>query len=117
MDDEGVWMRAYPPETSWAEDMLVSIERGDINQCSFEFYCDKDSFQKRDGEVIRTVESADVIALSVVAVPAYPTTSVAARDMAKALAEATEPEGEPETVEDGEDDAGRGFPTPVHLIA
>jgi phage head maturation protease len=111
-------MRAFVPETTWADDLLVSLDRGDINQCSFEFYCDRDSFSKQDGQVVRTVESCDVVALSVVAVPAYPsTTSVHARDMAKALEEATEPEGEPVEVEDSQDDAGRGFRTPVHITA
>ena len=117
VDDDGVWMRAYPPETTWANDMITSIERGDINQCSFEFYALDDKFEKRDGEVLRTVLDANVVALSVVAVPAYPTTSVHARDMAKALEEATEPEGEPDEVEDSQDDAGRGFRTPVHITA
>ena len=117
VDDEGVWMRAYPPETTWANDMITSIERGDINQCSFEFYALDDKFEKRDGEVLRTVLDANVVALSVVAVPAYPTTSVHARDMAKALEDNPAEEGEPEQ-EAETDDAGRGLhQTPISITA
>ena len=117
VDDDGVWMRAYPPETTWANDMITSIERGDINQCSFEFYALDDKFEKRDGEVLRTVLDANVVALSVVAVPAYPTTSVHARDMAKALEDIPAEEGEPEQ-EAETDDAGRGLhQTPISITA
>lgn len=97
-DDNGVWMKAYPPETQWANDLLTSIERGDISGMSFGFFLNDDAWEKRDGKAVRTVTDADVFELSVVAMPAYPTTSAYARDKASALLE------EPEE-RDSEDDA------------
>jgi HK97 family phage prohead protease len=108
--DDGVWVSAKPPDTQWARDLIVSMERGDINQMSFGFFCTDDVWEKRDGQTIRTVLDADVFEVSVVALPAYPTTSAQARDKAAALDEEPPAEnGELEQEEQNEDDdAGRG---------
>jgi phage head maturation protease len=99
--------------------MMTSMERGDITQCSFEMYVGDDKWEKRDGQAVRTVLDADVVALSVVAVPAYPTTSAEARSIAEALVATPLDDGEiGEEGPDEEDDAGRGFhKTPVHVIS
>ncbi len=117
VDDDGVFMLATPPDTQWARDLMVSMERGDINAMSFGFYANADAWSKRDGQTVRTVTDADVFEVSVVAMPAYPTTSAAARSMAATL-EDTPPSGEPEEVADDDADAGRdGCRTPVHMTA
>src|ERR1700723_2169943 len=36
-DARGVFMDTNPPDTTWARDLKVSIERGDIDQGSFSF--------------------------------------------------------------------------------
>jgi HK97 family phage prohead protease len=107
-DDSGVWMKAYPPDTQWARDLMTSIERGDISGMSFGFYLNDDVWEKRDGKAVRTVTDADVFELSVVALPAYPTTSAYARDKASALLE------EPE-VRDSEDDAPGAESEPIEV--
>jgi hypothetical protein len=103
---DGVYMRAYPPDTQWARDLLVSMERGDINQMSFGFFANEDKWEKRDGVPVRTVLDADVFEVSVVALPAYPTTSAQARDRAAALEDPAD-FGEGQPAEPDEDDAGR----------
>jgi HK97 family phage prohead protease len=106
--DDGVFVRAYPPDTQWAKDLLVSMERQDINQMSFGFFATDDTWQKADdGTPIRTVLGADVFEVSIVAMPAYPTTSVQARNKAAALVEAPTDDGERLDAEADDDEAGR----------
>ena len=116
-DDQGVWMEVTPPDTQWARDLFVSMDRGDINGMSFGFYANDDAWEKKDGKATRTILDAEVFELSVVALPAYPTTSAQARSRAEALLEAPA-EGEPQEDTDTDDDAGRGvMRTPVHVVA
>ena len=107
--DDGVFVRAQPPDTQWANDLLVSMQRGDISQMSFGFFATEDSWDKdADGYPVRTVLGADVFEVSVVALPAYPTTSAHARSMAAALVEPPVEHGETDEVDDTDsDDAGR----------
>ncbi len=41
----GVDYRAFPPDTSWARDLRVSMERGDIKHMSFRFHNPKDELR------------------------------------------------------------------------
>jgi HK97 family phage prohead protease len=88
MDDgSGITATGYPPDTQWARDLRVSMERGDINQMSFRFVALEDDItwvpsetEAADGGyVLRTVLAAIVSELSVVAMPAYPQTVALAR--------------------------------------
>ncbi len=87
MDDgSGIVATGYPPDTGWARDLLVSMERGDINQMSFRFLALEDDIvwvpsETADGGgyVLRTVTRAKVSEISVVAIPAYPQTVALAR--------------------------------------
>ena len=88
MDDgSGITATGYPPDTQWARDLRVSMERGDINQMSFRFVALEDDItwvpsetEAADGGyVLRTVSRAKVSELSVVAMPAYPQTIALAR--------------------------------------
>lgn len=69
------------PDTSYAKDLILSIERGDVAGGSFSFRPTKDGdrFFVRDGHVTREVIDMEFYDLSVVASPAYPTTTVALR--------------------------------------
>lgn len=82
-DDRGLKIEIDPPATQAANDLLISINRGDIDQMSFAFRASKDSWEEdRDGRVIRTIHEFDELYdVSVVTYPAYEETSVALRSM------------------------------------
>jgi uncharacterized protein len=57
--------------SSYANDLAISLERGDIGNCSFGFRCNVDSWANENGVLVRTLESIDVSELSIVGNPAY----------------------------------------------
>jgi HK97 family phage prohead protease len=80
-DEAGLAVEIDPPETGWANDLLVSIGRGDISQMSFAFRVGEDSWETVDGINIRTILSFDeIFDASPVTYPAYPDTNVSLRD-------------------------------------
>lgn len=82
----GVDFTAYPPETSWAQDLRVSMERGDIKGCSFRMFVDQDKwYVDANGQVCRDVLKARVSELTVTSMPAYPETTAEARSHALTL--------------------------------
>jgi len=82
VDDDGLKYEFDVPETSFGNDLLVSLKRGDINQSSFGFIVEEDSWDKdKDGNVIRTIEKVSrLLDVSPVTYPAYPETSVGKRN-------------------------------------
>lgn len=85
-DSIGLRVEIEPPDTTWARDLIVNIERGDINQMSFAFTMPKDrkgeQWEKTRGadgtDWIRTlIKPARILDVSVVTYPAYPQTSAA----------------------------------------
>lgn len=80
-DDNGLSIEIDPPDTTYANDLLVSMKRGDINQMSFGFLTISDSWNKVDGEWVRTLLEVDLFEVSPVTFPAYPQTSVSARSL------------------------------------
>ncbi|MCE5270828.1 HK97 family phage prohead protease [bacterium] len=108
-DVEGLFMEAELPDTQWARDLAVSIERGDITGQSFQFRVVAQAWKEPDkgGNQIaeRTLIEVDLIEVGPVAVPAYPDTTVALRSLEQYKAERTAQEsgGGP----DGEQSKGR----------
>jgi HK97 family phage prohead protease len=79
-DETGLAVEIDPPETAWANDLLVSIGRGDISQMSFAFRVGEESWETVDGVNTRTILSFDeIFDVSPVTYPAYPDTDVALR--------------------------------------
>lgn len=86
-DERGVAFTAYPPETSWANDLRVSMERGDIKGCSYRMMVQDDKwYVDASGMVCRDVIKASISELTVTSMPAYPETTAEARSHAQALA-------------------------------
>jgi hypothetical protein len=84
-DATGLMMEATLPDTQWARDLAVSIERRDITGQSFQFRVIEQSWRDpdKDGPQIseRTLVEVDLIEVGPVAVPAYPDTTVALRSL------------------------------------
>lgn len=80
-DVGGLYFEATPPDTSWARDAMVSIDRGDVDQMSFGFRTIRDDWTvSNDGSIVRTLLECELYEVSPVALPAYPQTSVNLRD-------------------------------------
>jgi len=83
-DDHGLYFEIYPPDTQFAQDLLKSIRRGDINKASFGFSISKESWAR--GETpIRTLEEVKLYDISPVVFPAYPQTEISASTRCKIL--------------------------------
>lgn len=97
-DKQGLDCEIDPPDTGWARDLMVSIERGDIDQGSFAFRTIKDSWDMSDEKnPIRTLEEVALRDVSVVTYPAYPETDAGIRENDDPETEEAEHE-EPETL-------------------
>jgi HK97 family phage prohead protease len=87
-DESGVLMEVTPPDTTWARDLMASIERGDIDQGSFAFRVlpEGQSWEEAaDGTLVRSLSKISVSRVSVVADPAYTQTSMQVRSMSEIL--------------------------------
>lgn len=83
-DSRGLAVEIDPPDTQWARDLQVSIDRGDVNQMSFGFSVrpNGQNWAKDDaGQVIRTLTRVRLFDVSPVTYPAYPQTDVGMRQL------------------------------------
>lgn len=81
-DSTGLRIEADLPNTTYANDLLESIRRGDVDQMSFAFRTIEDTWEKRDGENVRELIEVELFDVSPVTFPAYEETSVSARALA-----------------------------------
>lgn len=82
-DDTGLFMDADLPDTQAARDLYTLVERGDVDQMSFAFRVIRQKYNEDRTErtlIELSLADGDV---SVVTYPAYPTTSVEAREQLK----------------------------------
>ena len=87
-DSQGLYIEIVPPKTRFAEDLAVSIERGDISQMSFGFIVRSETWLSGagpNGLDIREVVDVDLFDVSPVTYPAYPDTDVAVRSYQERL--------------------------------
>jgi len=96
-DDQGLSFYCDMPETQAARDLMQSVGRGDIDQCSFGFIVNQDNWSEGTDSagrltVLRELLDVELFDVSPVTYPAYPQTSVSARSLW--------PDGKPEGLED-----------------
>lgn len=72
---KGLRATVNPPETGWANDLLVSIQRGDISGGSFGFEVVQDEWRMEDGVMLRELQEVKLFDVSLVTYPAYPETN------------------------------------------
>jgi uncharacterized protein len=77
---DGLWVEADLPDTTYARDLAVSMERRDVTGMSFGFSTVKDSWSENGDQ--RTLHEIRLHEVSVVTgVPAYPATSASLRSL------------------------------------
>jgi len=79
-DDQGLAFSITPPPATWAEDLMASMARGDVDQCSFSFEAVRDRWVIEGGElgqseITRHLDEVRLYDISVVTFPAYPETT------------------------------------------
>lgn len=90
-DDQGLLYEVSPPDNTNGRNIVESVRRGDVSQSSIGFYTLDESWEKKDGIIIRTLSKIQLFDVSPVTYPAYPTTSVDMRSLW--------PEGRPDQIE------------------
>lgn len=76
-DDRGLNFELELPNTSYARDLAESMERGDINQCSFSFREIEETWDYSVEPALRTLNEVELYEISVVSIPAYDDTEAA----------------------------------------
>jgi len=78
-DDKGLKFDIDLPETQIARDISTSIDRGDIDGCSFAFTVKSEQWDEQDEGDLRTILDVELFDVGPVTYPAYEDTSVALR--------------------------------------
>lgn len=79
-DEKGVYGKVeINQKDPQAMSVYAKVMRGDIDACSFGFYIDDESKEKRNNGIKFFLEKVDVFEVSPVTFPAYPQTEVTAR--------------------------------------
>ena len=81
VDERGLRYSVNIPETTYGNDLMVSLDRGDITQNSFGFIVEEDDWsQDEEGNTIRTIKKVSrLLDVSLVTYPAYPEATIAQR--------------------------------------
>ncbi|OAN53963.1 hypothetical protein A6A04_13420 [Paramagnetospirillum marisnigri] len=97
-DARGLAVEIDPPDTQFARDLMVSMERGDVTQMSFGFSVrpgGQDWAKDDEGRTIRTLKKLRLFDVSPVVFPAYPQTDIAVRELRSWQASQTTPPAGP----------------------
>lgn len=108
-DDAGLAFEILPPNTQWASDALVTLQRGDVDQMSFGFITIRDRWEEDEEEklFIRTLVEVELFDVSPVTFPAYPQTSAQVRATLSELQRSTAAPGQGPHPADADDDQAR----------
>jgi len=88
---DGLWFSAPIPPTSYGEDLITNLTRGNVKGASFTFTVDKDTVEiDKDNNYHRTIMEATLYEVGAVTNPAYVQTQVSLRDKDSLLQEAKE---------------------------
>ena len=89
VDDKGLFFQFEMPNSALGDQVLESINRGDISECSFAFTLGNDCetwTQEEDGTIIRTINNIlGLYDCAIVTHAAYPETEVSARSLKKLI--------------------------------
>jgi len=82
-DQHGLAFELALPDTSYARDLSVLVERGDIAGCSFGFKVPEggDAWEMRSGQLMRDLITVELHEITITSNPAYLDTTVAKRAM------------------------------------
>lgn len=80
-DEKGLKAVIRPDDTSYARDLLTSIDSGTVRHMSFGFRTIEDAWKTEDGEMIRELIEVQLFDVAPVTTPAYPQTDVAVRSL------------------------------------
>ena len=82
-DKRGLFYEVDLPNTTYANDLVELMKRGDVNQSSFAFLIERDRWEQRGGTTYRIIEKVSrLLDVSPVSQPAYPdATSELKRDL------------------------------------
>ena len=80
-DQRGLKIDIIPPDAQWAKDLMVSIDRKDIDQMSFGFRTIDQMWEGEYPDEIRTLMKVQLFDVSPVTFPAYPDTEVGLRSL------------------------------------
>lgn len=70
-DEKGLKFELDLPDTTVARDLATSMERGDINQCSFGFWITSETWDYDSEPALRTINEVELYEISIVSIPAY----------------------------------------------
>ena len=87
-DERGLWMDAVIADTQEGRDLYTLVQRGDLDQMSFAFRVIRQKWNETRTERLLTELSLADGDVSVVTYPAYPTTTVEAREALRTAIEA-----------------------------
>ncbi|MBG9840865.1 peptidase U35 [Bacillus tropicus] len=80
-DERGLKFEVDLPDTTVASDLVKSMRRGDINQCSFGFIATEETWDYSVEPALRTIHEVELFEVSVVSVPAYGDTEASVRSI------------------------------------
>jgi HK97 family phage prohead protease len=79
-DKRGLKIEIDPPATNFADDLIESIRRGDVDQMSFAFTAVEEKWTEKDDEpTLRELVDVNLYDVSAVTYPAYDATTVGVR--------------------------------------